>query len=300
MFKTLHEEDKKNILYIQGSRIPEDFQDVSGIKLQNYDKNDKKIYDLASVVSKNSEDTNNAGNGELLLKTAKDGTLNDQIVVDYNGKVGIGKRPEYNLDVKGNASFSSVKIPKIHLSIPPENDVNAFNVNAFNVNEVTKQSEIRPSIQDITYGKGEWFVEKKELSTIGNVNEEITHLNLKFPLCSAHVYKIELCYRFNNLTKEDKVVRVIGHQKYNDDRNQPRVRTWHDCIVESHYISDFNKSSTPITSAFSVLDLRDAFESINFEMEVEISLKFMTLKQDKRDRQYGLDHSTLIISTLKS
>ena len=85
MFNTLHAEDKKKVLYVQGSRIPSDFQDISGLTFQNYDKVKLKIFDLASIMTKNSESEQQAGTGDLVFKTSIQGVPSEQMYLNHLG-----------------------------------------------------------------------------------------------------------------------------------------------------------------------------------------------------------------------
>lgn len=288
MFNTLHKEDKKNIIAVQGSRIPSDFQDISGVAFQNYDKLDKKVYNLASVIVKNSDSKEVAGTGELVFKTSDEGMSGEHMYLNHLGHLGLGKEPETNFDLKGDASISSsVTVPRIHLQAG-SSDVTA--------QRVPTSGDPQPE-RVITYGAGPWFSIQNEFTGVGQINESINKLRVRYAMCSAHIYKLELSYRFCNLRHESKALRVNGRYRYINKDHQPVLKTWHEAVIESHPVGD--KTSSPVTSAIGILDLRDQFDEVNFDLDMDVELEFSALVQEKRKKNYGLDQCTLIVSTLK-
>jgi hypothetical protein len=286
MFNTLHAEDKKKVLYVQGSRIPSDFQDISGLTFQNYDKVKLKIFDLASIMTKNSESEQQAGTGDLVFKTSIQGVPSEQMYLNHLGHLGIGKNPKVNLDVLGDANISSrLTLPRIHFKIP-DGEMTASKT-ATNSGTESKTIE---------YGRGPWIDMESDFTPIGHINESINKLRVRYPMCSAHVYKLEISYRFLNMSKESKALRVTGRYRYLNKEYQPVIKTWHEALIQSHPVGP--STSSPVTSAIGILDLRNAFDEINFDLDMDVELEFSAVVEEKITRNYGLDQCTLIVSTL--
>lgn len=292
MFQTLSSADKRNIVHIQGSRITEDPQDISGLKLRNYDRNTSNYYDLSALLTQNSSRYVTPGTGELIFKTSSNGTLRENMRLDYLGRLGINtSNPVDTLDVDGVAVVrSNMRVPRIELST---HDTRSRAPVAENLHIAGS-----PPSRDVAKT---WFASQYEFDTVGDVNQRMTKLRVQLPLCSKHVYKAELSYRVRNLTNETKPVRVIGKYTYFDNMGLPCSADFHEAVIASQFIKTpkIETCTSPVTTAVAVIDLRDAYDEINYDMDLFVELEFSALQKEKLDhRDYGIDQAHLIVTPL--
>lgn len=131
-FVTSQTSNQDNLIKVQGARDFSDYDDVSGLILQNYDKNINEVVDISSITVQNSK-TSTIDNqlGDLVFKMNDSNLLQESIRLTHNGYLGINTdSPSEYLTVNGNAQITSnmfvnnsVNTPIINFTTSPTNTV---------------------------------------------------------------------------------------------------------------------------------------------------------------------------------
>jgi acetyltransferase-like isoleucine patch superfamily enzyme len=112
LFKVTNKDNKSNIIFIQGAYSRGTSNDISGITLQNYDEDSKKVFSMASIMARDAfGSADSIVEGELLFSTNVDGSnLQEAMRLKYDGSLCIGSNipfPNSLVSVYGGISVTS-------------------------------------------------------------------------------------------------------------------------------------------------------------------------------------------------
>ena len=104
MFRTLNKDNTKVQVTIEGARAQNSNEDIASIIFRNLDNDTRERYQMAEIAVRDAygNDSMN-GYGNLMFRTRGS---NERMIITHDGKVGVGKMPEFAFDVQGDVRFT--------------------------------------------------------------------------------------------------------------------------------------------------------------------------------------------------